>query len=210
MLMTGFEFGTDENLRVVRKGGVSIDMARAYAKEAHRLGFTVHGCFMFGAPGETKDSARQTIEFAKSMPLDTIQFTGIACYPGTSLYQWAKENNYLLARDWKDWLTECGEQRTLLSYPQFSHKDIDEYIDIGLKEFYLRPKQIWRMFIAIHSMGDFLRKLYGLKAFVHYFTQKMFRVLPAKRPDEKPTPKFLKRTVRVRPKQNIPVLTPVH
>jgi hypothetical protein len=66
------------------------------------------------------------------------------------------------------------------------------------------------MFIAINSVGDFLRKLHGLKAFVHYFTQKMFRAIPAKRTDEKQTPKFLKRTIRVRPKQNIPVLTPVH
>jgi len=210
MLMTGFEFGTDENLRVVRKGGVSVEMARAYSKEAHRLGFTIHGCFMFGAPGETRTSARKTIDFAKSMPLDTVQFSGIACYPGTSLYHWAKENNYILSKDWKDWLTESGEQRTLLSYPQFSHEDIDKYIDIGLREFYLRPKQIWNMLISINSWGDFLRKLYGFKAFVHYFAQKMFRAAPGKRADKKPTPKFLNRTVRVRPKQNIPVLTPVH
>jgi radical SAM superfamily enzyme YgiQ (UPF0313 family) len=211
MLMTGFEFGTDENLRVIRKGGVSIDMARAYSNEAHRLGFTIHGCFMFGAPGETKESARKTIDFAKSMPLDTVQFSGIACYPGTSLYQWAKENDYILSKDWKDWLTESGEQRTLLSYPQFSHEDIDKHIDIGLKEFYLRPKQIWSMLFSINSVGDFLRKLYGLKAFVHYFTQKMLRGGQTKYQDKKPTAKFLKRTIRTRTKnQNIPVLTPAH
>jgi len=185
-------------------------MAREYSKEARRQGFTVHGCFMIGAPGETKESARKTIDFAKSLPLDTIQITGVACYPGTSLYKWAKENNYILAHDWKDWLTGCGEQRTLLSYPQFSHKDIDDHIDIGLKEFYLRPQQIWSMLISIRSIGDFLRKLYGLKAFVHYFTQKMFRIIPRKRVDDKPSPTFLKRSIRIRPKQNIPVLTPVH
>ncbi|MBI3602585.1 MAG: radical SAM protein [Candidatus Omnitrophica bacterium] len=173
MLMTGFEFGTDENLRAVHKGGVRIAMARQYAEVAHRLGFTLHGCFMIGAPGETKESARKTIDFAKSLPLDTIQITGVAAYPGTSLYQWAKKNNYLLAKDWRDWLTECGEQRTLLSYPQFSHEDIDEHIDIGLKEFYLRPRQIWRMLISIHTTGDLLRKCYGLKAFVDYFAKKM-------------------------------------
>ncbi|MBF0504482.1 MAG: radical SAM protein [Candidatus Omnitrophica bacterium] len=210
MLMTGFEFGTDENLRVIRKGGVSIDMARAYSKEAHRLGFTIHGCFMFGAPGETRESARKTIDFAKSMPLDTIQFTGIACYPGTSLYRWAKENNYILAQNWKDWLTQAGEQRTLLSYPQFSHKDIDEHIDIGLKEFYLRPKQIWNMLISINSLGDLLRKLHGFKAFVHYFAQKMLRSLQGKKTDKKLTVRFLNRTVRQRSQKNIPVLTPVH
>ena len=195
MLMTGFEFGTDEHLRVIRKGGVSVDMARQYSQAAHRLGFTIHGCFMIGAPGETKTSARKTIDFAKSMPLDTIQITGVASYPGTSLYKWAKEHNYILAKDWRDWLTKEGEQRTLLSYPQFSHKDIDEHIDIGLKEFYLRPRQMWRMLISINTMGDLLRKLHGLKAFADYFIQKCLRVIKIRRLGDKTQTKFLHRTI---------------
>jgi len=130
---------------------------------------------MIGAPGETKKSAQATIDYAKGMPLDTIQITGIATYPGTHLYQWAKQNGYLLAKDWKDWLTLEGEQKTLLSYPQLTNKEIDELIDTGLKEFYLRPKQIWRMLISIRSIGDFLRKLYGFGAFVDYFWKKISR-----------------------------------
>ena len=196
MLMTGFEFGTDENLRVIRKGGVSVDMARKYSHEAHRLGFTIHGCFMIGAPGETKVSAKKTIDFAKSLPLDTIQITGVAAYPGTSLYKWAKENDYLLAKDWSDWLTKDGEQRTLLSYPQLTHKQIDELIDTGLKEFYLRPKQIWRMLISIRSIGDFLRKAHGFKAFIDYFTQKIIRYVQGKPMDTQSKLKFIHRTIK--------------
>src|SRR3989338_6574813 len=128
MLMTGFEFGYDEGLRAIRKGGVSTEMAKRYSEEASRLGFTIHGCFMIGAPGEARATARQTINFAKSLPLDTIQITGVAAYPGTSLYKWAKENNYLLANDWREWLTAEKEQRTLLSYPQLSNTEIDEFI----------------------------------------------------------------------------------
>lgn len=172
MLMTGFEFGTNEQLRVIRKGGVNIEMAERYAVKAHELGFTIHGCFMIGAPGETKESARKTIDFAKSLPLDTIQITGVAAYPGTTLYKWAKENKYLIPGDWKDWLTNQKEQRTLLTYPQLSSKEIDEFIDIGLKEFYLRPKQMWQMLISIRSVGDFLRKIHGFKAFIDYFFKK--------------------------------------
>lgn len=173
MLMTGFEFGYDDGLKNIAKGGVNIDMARRYAHEAHKQGFTIHGCFMIGAPGETAETAQQTIDFAKSLPLDTIQITGVATYPGTSIYRWAKENNYLRADDWREWLNAEKEQRTLLSYPQFSSEDIDEYIDRGLKEFYLRPKQMWEMLISIRSIGDFLRKLHGFKAFSEYFYQKL-------------------------------------
>ena len=169
MLMTGFEFGYDEAFRNVRKGRVNIEMARKFAQEAHQLGFTIHGCFMIGAPEETKETARQTIDFAKSLPLDTIQITGIAVYPGTALYRWAKANDFILAKDWREWLTPDGEQKTIVNYPQLSAAEIDELIDIGLKEFYLRPKQIWQMLISIRSVGDILRKFYGVKAFVNYF-----------------------------------------
>jgi len=75
--------------------------------------------------------------------------------------------------------SDCAEkeQRTLLSYPQLSHKEIDEYIDKGLKEFYLRPKQMWQMLISIRSLGDLFRKLHGFKAFVDYFYKKLFGVV---------------------------------
>ena len=181
MLMTGFEFGYDDGLKAVAKGGVSTEMARDYAHRAHDLGFTTHGCFMIGAPGETRETAQQTIDFAKSIPMDTIQITGVATYPGTSIYRWAKENGYLRADDWREWLNAQKEQRTLLSYPQFSSQDIDEYIDKGLKEFYLRPKQMWQMLISIRSLGDFLRKLHGLKAFIDYFHKKMTGTLYQKK-----------------------------
>ena len=169
MLMVGFEFGTNEALRVIRKGGVTIEMGRTFAERSAKLGFTIHGCFMIGAPEETQKSARATIDYAKSLPLDTMQITGIATYPGTYLYKWAKEKGYILAKDWTDWLTPEGEQRTLVSYPQMSHREIDAFIDKGLREFYLRPRQMWRMVITIRSVGDLLRKLHGFWAFPGLF-----------------------------------------
>ena len=175
MLMVGYEFGTNEALRAVRKGGVSIEMGRVFTQRAHELGFMIHGCFMIGAPGETRASARATIDYAKSLPMDTMQITGIATYPGTHLYKWAKDNGYLLGKDWTDWLTAEGEQKTLLSYPQLSNREIDELIDVGLKEYYLRLQQMWRMLISIRSTGDLLRKIYGLGAFLNYFWGKIIQ-----------------------------------
>lgn len=170
MLMIGFEFGTNEQLKSVKKG-TTVEIARRFADRAHELGFTLHGCFMIGAPGETRESAQATIDFAKSLPLDTIQVSGIAVYPGTELYAWAKCNDYLVAKDWKEWVDANHEQVTLLSYPQMSKQEIDFYIDKALKEFYLRPSQMLKMFLSIRSFGDVLRKFYGLKSFLDYFTK---------------------------------------
>lgn len=168
MLMVGFEFGTQRALDAVKKG-TTLEQARQFAREADRLGFTIHGCFMIGAPGETRESARATIDFAKSLPLDTIQVSGIAVYPGTEMYDWARQNGYLIPKDWPEWVDENKEQVTLLDYPQMSKSEIDAMIDVGLKEFYLRPRQVFRMLRHMTSIGDVRRKLHGLRSFLDYF-----------------------------------------
>lgn len=172
MITVGFEFGTNEQLKSVKKG-ITIDQSQKLAHYAHKLGFIIHGCFMIGAPGETPTSARKTINFAKSLPMDTVQFSGIAVYPGTEMYEWAKKSHYIKARNWSDWVDEKHEQATILSYPQMSKKEIDTYIDKGLSEYYLRPIQILRMLLAIRCWDDIIRKLYGFKKFISYFIKKL-------------------------------------
>ena len=152
------------------KKETTLKLAENFAREAARLGFTIHGCFMIGAPGETEETAQMTVDFAKSLPLDTVQFSGICVYPGTEMYIWAKKNKFLTVSDWRDWVDKNHEQRTILSYPDFSKEMIDAYVDKGLKEFYMRPNQVWRMIRNIKSPSDLLRKVYGLRKFVDYFS----------------------------------------
>jgi len=164
MLMTGFEAGTQGALDGMRKG-ITLGQSRRFAQTANKLGFTIHGCFVFGAPGETKESCQGTIEFAKSLPLDTVQFAGICAYPGTEIYHWAKENGYLVPKDWSGWVTKDYEQASILSYPNLSPEVMNKYINKGLREFYFRPKQMWRI-LSKSSWNDFNRFYYGFKSFL--------------------------------------------
>lgn len=168
MLMVGFEFGTQHALDAVKKG-VTLEQSKRFSETAHRLGFIQHGCFMVGAPGETEDMVRKTIKFATSLPLDTVQFSGICAYPGTELYEWAKQNGFLIAKDWPEWVDGNGEQITLLDYPQLKKQRIDALIDEGLKRFYLRPTQVFKMAFNIKGSADLKRKIYGLRSFIDYF-----------------------------------------
>lgn len=171
MLMTGFEFGTQEALDAVKKG-FRLERSAEFARGARDAGLTVHGCFMIGAPGETRESAMETIRFAASLPLDTIQISGICVYPGTEMYRWAKEAGFLVPRDWREWVSPTGEQVTLLDYPQLPKAEIDALIDVGLRRFYLRPRQILRMLAGVRSWGDIRRKAYGGMSFFRYFKEK--------------------------------------
>jgi radical SAM superfamily enzyme YgiQ (UPF0313 family) len=165
MLMVGFEFGTQEALDAVKKG-TALEHSVRLAQEAKKLGFTVHGCFMFGAPGETRQTALKTIEFAKTLPMDTVQFSGICAYPGSEIYNEATEKGFLVPGAWREWVDDNWEQVTVLSYPELSKEEIDQLIDQGLKEFYLRPKQILKMAQAIRTLDDLRRKFYGFVRFI--------------------------------------------
>lgn len=169
MLMIGYESGNQRCLNAVCKR-VTLGQSRKFTEAAHKLGFILHGCFMFGFPGETPKEAQKTIDFAKSLPLDTVQFSGITAYPGTRIYEWAKQNGYLVPKDWTEWVSPEKEQVTILNYPQFSKEEIDYYIDKALKEFYLRPSQILRMMTNVRSISDIKRKLFGLRSFLDYFS----------------------------------------
>ncbi len=168
MLMIGYESGVQRCLNSVCKG-VTLKQSRKFTERAHELGFILHGCFMIGFPNETPAEARQTIDFAKSLPLDTVQFSGIVAYPGTAIYYWAKKNGYLVPKDWTEWVSPEKEQVTVLSYPQFTKEEIDKYIDMGLREFYMRPSQILRMLTNMRSISDIKRKVFGFRSYMDYF-----------------------------------------
>jgi radical SAM superfamily enzyme YgiQ (UPF0313 family) len=121
---------------------------------------------MFGAPGENMESALKTIQFAKSLPMDTVQFSGICAYPGTEIYQQARKSGSLVPNTWREWVDENWEQVTVLDYPELSKEEIDQLIDKGLKEFYLRPKQMVRMVLDTRTPDDLRRKLFGIKMFI--------------------------------------------
>ena len=112
------------------------------------------------------ESALKTIELAKSLPIDTVQFSGICAYPGSEIYRWASERGYLVPGDWREWVDKNWEQVTVLSYPELDKEEIDRLIDRGLKEFYLRPRQIMRMVVGMRTLDDLRRKIFGLKMFL--------------------------------------------
>jgi radical SAM superfamily enzyme YgiQ (UPF0313 family) len=167
MLMVGFEFGTQEALDSVKKD-ITLEQSKRFSEEAHRLGFIIHGCFMIGAPGETRHSVIKTVDLARELPLDTVQFSGICAYPGTEIYNWAKTNGYLLPGDWRGWVNKDSEQVTVLSFPQLTKNEMDELIDLGLRAFYLRPGQIAKMLFSMRNLGDLKRRLFGIKGSIGY------------------------------------------
>ncbi len=65
-------------------------------RDCHKLGLVIHGDFILGLPGETRESIRNTIEFAKQLDCETIQVSIAAtCSTGTEFFDYAKENGFI-------------------------------------------------------------------------------------------------------------------
>jgi radical SAM superfamily enzyme YgiQ (UPF0313 family) len=174
LLCVGYESGVQQILNNVRKG-TTIEKIKQFAKDAKRAGMLVHGCFIFGLPGDTKETIRQTIEFAKELNPDTAQFFPIMVYPGTEAYEWAKKRNYLLTEDYSKWLTPEGLHNTIVSRPGLTNEELVELCDQARREFYIRPSYVFSKFIqAITKPREAKRTFKSAKIFFRYLFRGSF------------------------------------
>jgi hypothetical protein len=77
LLLVGYESGDDQILLNIKKG-LRTDIARRFTEDCRKLGIQIHGTFILGLPGETRDTIEKTIEYAKEINPHTIQVAGRA------------------------------------------------------------------------------------------------------------------------------------
>ncbi len=156
LVVVGFESGDEQILTNIKKG-VRVDRARQFAKDCHELGITMHGTFIVGLPGETTETIRQTINFAREINPHTIQVSIAAPYPGTSLYRQAQEEGWLSPDD-ADLVDEHGVQTAALSYPNLNRTEIFNSVDTFYRKFYFRAGKIAEMSAEMIRDGDTMKR----------------------------------------------------
>ena len=140
LLLVGYESGNQQILHNVKKG-MRVDVAERFTRDCHELGILIHGTFILGLPGESTDTIRETIEFAKRANPHTIQVSLAAPYPGTFLHKQATENGWLDAAN-AELVDEHGIQIAPLHYPHLSHKQMFDSVEHFYRQFYFRPSKI--------------------------------------------------------------------
>jgi hopanoid biosynthesis associated radical SAM protein HpnJ len=138
LLLVGYESGVQQILNNVKKG-VRLDAARTFTREAKRLGIAIHGTFILGLPGETRETIQETIRFAREIDPDTIQVSLAAPYPGTALHAEAQRNGWLESEALVD---ARGEQQSAIGYPHLPRTEIFRSMDLFYRRFYFRPRKM--------------------------------------------------------------------
>ena len=138
----GFESADQNSLNLMRKG-ITVKQIREFVNNTRKVGLIVHGCFIIGNPGESRETMEKTLKLAKELNTDTMQFYPLQVYPGTEAYEWAKSNGYLTNSDYSKWITEEGLYNCLLNLPDLPAEEIDAFCKRAYREYYLRPRYIW-------------------------------------------------------------------
>ncbi len=157
LLIVGYESGDPQILKNIKKGA-SVEQAIEFTKNCKKLGLVVHGDFIIGLPGETPETIRRTIDFAKRLDCETIQVSIAHPYPGTEFYDYAMRNNFITPESMTD---GQGHQLPNIEYPGLSGTDILESVEQFYGEYFFRPRVVWRIVRKAIFDRDERKRLYG-------------------------------------------------
>src|SRR5205823_8941446 len=144
LFLVGYESGNEDILQRIKKG-VTMDEMRRFTRACHRAGVVVHGTFILGLPVETRETIENTIRFAQELDVFSIQVSLAAPYPGTELFEMARQNGWFVKKDKTDLVEGDGFQQSALEYPGLSKEEIFESVEQFYHRYYLRPKPILRI-----------------------------------------------------------------
>jgi len=101
--MTALKYGVESaDSTLLRNAGKALDPSKVeeIVSITHELGIKSHLTFMFGLPGETEESAQQTIDLALRLNPESVQFTIATPFPGSRFYRELEQQGRLIHSDW--------------------------------------------------------------------------------------------------------------
>jgi hopanoid biosynthesis associated radical SAM protein HpnJ len=162
-VIVGYESGNEQILKNIKKG-VTRAQAEEFTRNCKKLGITIHGAFIMGLPGETRETIRDTIEYAKKLDLESIQVSLASPYPGTEFYEQCRREGWIVSETFLD---DTGHQSCVIGYPHLSNQEIFDAVELFYSKFYFRPKYILRSIGRMIVDGEERKKL--LKEGKQYF-----------------------------------------
>lgn len=151
----GIESGVQRLLDAVNKNTKIEQIENAVRTVKRYSKIKVSGLFILGLPGERKDETLQTIRFAKKLPLDMAQFSILTPYPGSQIFEDCRKRGELddgVRPDgtidtevWKRYSAYISytDNEPIWVTKELTAAELKQLQKRAVREFYLRPRQIW-------------------------------------------------------------------
>jgi radical SAM superfamily enzyme YgiQ (UPF0313 family) len=162
----GVESGSEAILGKMNKK-IKLDQSRLAYKAAQDAGLMTIANVVLGFPGETEQTAWETIRFVKELNPDHVGFYVATPYPGTPMYDQVKKNGWLRVTDFDKYDTAEPTFET----PWLSMEKLAEIRYKAYQQFYLRPGYVFRMMrkggtygiSAVKTSGAYLLRALHIK-----------------------------------------------
>jgi len=135
----GIESGNEQILKHAHKG-INLEKVERALRWSKKAGIKNWGYFIIGLPGETEQTIRDTIDFAKKLPLDIALFHIAAPHPGTPFfYEVVREGWFKPGTRWEE--VDMNKE-TVLNYPGLSTQQLMYWQKRAFREWAFRPGPI--------------------------------------------------------------------
>jgi anaerobic magnesium-protoporphyrin IX monomethyl ester cyclase len=168
-ILFGVESGSPEMLKKMKKG-ITLEKVRTAFKLARQVGIKTQAFFLFGVPGETPETIRQTIDFAQEINASSTQFAVAIPHPGTALYEECKANGWLTSENWADYTAEVCVVET----PWLPARKVEEARIQAYREYYYRLRFIVGEALRVRRLADVKRLARGansVRSRIRFFRQ---------------------------------------
>lgn len=168
LVTVGYESANNGILKNIDKRATS-EMILEFSRNIRKAGLLVHGCFMAGNRGDTRETLDESLRFALKMMDDTMQFFPLMVYPGTEDYEWAKKEGLLTIKDYSEYVTEDGNHNSVLRMPDMTSDEIRKWCDYARRKYYLRPRYIlYKLIQQVRRPSEIRRTFKATKRFVKF------------------------------------------
>jgi anaerobic magnesium-protoporphyrin IX monomethyl ester cyclase len=156
----GFETGNDAVLKLFGKGGrATIDQGRNAVRMARSAGIDTSGFFLLGLSPDTEESMNDTIEYARSLPLDMAKFGLTIAFPGTPMFQDYWKQGLIRSFDWDEYFIYTSQP--LFSHKHLTYETIQRFMDYAYRRAILfNPGFVVRRLWRGLRTGEFFWDLY--------------------------------------------------
>ena len=188
-IMYGIETSSAEMRRAMRKN-IPAERLWDRIQYTHDLGIQVLGFFMFGHPGETHETIRETIQLSLDLPLTYAQYTVLWPFPDTEIYQHYMEHGGM-GDYWSRYTLDPDMEQTIeLIDTEVTHEEATAYLAMAYRKFYFRPIIFWRRLRSLKTFGEFKRVARGAFGLIKNSAQLSLANFSFSHPEKitKPTP----------------------
>ncbi|MFH0852536.1 MAG: radical SAM protein [bacterium] len=168
LMCYGVESGSEEMLAIIRKN-INLKQVEEAFRLTKKVGIDCSASFVFGVPGETKETMQKTIDLALKIDPLFAHFFRVVPLPGTELFDVYLKQRQSSLVNWSDF-DALGNGDNLIKLERVSEEDFSYYLRKSYRNFYLRPRKIIQIFFKMLS----LHKIKGLLIASYFFIKFSF------------------------------------